>query len=144
MTFGLATAITIAQETLRHGEHSGAAPLAVTVLDRGGHPIVQLREDGAGFLRTDLATAKAWGALGMGEPSAQLAVRAAKNPEFFTSLGQVSDGRIALAAGGVLCQDAHGETVGAVGVSGDTADVDQQCAIAAIQAVGLIAIGGPR
>ncbi|OBK45778.1 heme-binding protein [Mycobacterium sp. 1081908.1] len=144
MNFSLATATTIAQETLLHGQRSGAAPLAVAVLDGGGHPIALMRSDGAGFLRTDIATAKAWGALGMGEPSAQLAIRAQKNPEFFTSLAQVSGGRIALAAGGVLCQGVNGEILGAVGVSGDTADADERCAIAGIQAAGLTAIGGPR
>ncbi|HEU4389778.1 MAG TPA: heme-binding protein, partial [Blastocatellia bacterium] len=42
------------------------APLAVAVLDAGGHLIAFKREDGAGILRFDLAFAKAWGALGMG------------------------------------------------------------------------------
>jgi uncharacterized protein GlcG (DUF336 family) len=114
------------------------------VLDGGGHPVVLMRSDGAGFLRADIAMAKAWGALGMGEPSAQLAISAKKNPEFFASLGQVSGGRMALGAGGVLCRGADGEILGAVGVSGDTAEVDENCAVAAIRAAGLTAIGGPR
>ena len=40
-------------------------PLTIVVLDAGGHVIVLKREDGAGFMRNDVAIAKAYGALGM-------------------------------------------------------------------------------
>ena len=42
------------------------APLAVAVLDTGGHLVAFQREDGAGFACFDIAYGKAWGALGMG------------------------------------------------------------------------------
>lgn len=82
MTIPLLFARTMADATWRRGREDGAAPLAVAVLDAGGHVKVVLREDDAGFLRVDIATAKAWGALGMAEPSRQLAMRAAKRPGF--------------------------------------------------------------
>jgi len=42
-------------------------------------------------------------------------------------------------AGGVLVRDDSGAIIGAVGVTGDTSDNDEELAIAAIQATGLTA-----
>ena len=39
--------------------------------------------------------------------------------------------------GGVLIRDGAGEVVGAVGISGDTSDNDEKCALAGIEAAGL-------
>jgi uncharacterized protein GlcG (DUF336 family) len=130
----LARAEALADGTLRHARTVGAAPLAVVVLDAGGHPVVVKREDGAGILRVDIATAKAYGALGMGMSSRDIAARAERQPVFFGSLAAVTDGRLAPAAGGVLVHDAAGELLGAIGVSGDTSDVDEACALAALTA----------
>ena len=138
MMLDLATALSIADGTLQQGRDRDAAPLAVAVLDVGGHVKVVLREDGAGYLRVEIAIAKAWGALGMGQSSRRLANRAQQGqPEFFMSLVAVGRGRVALSAGGVLCTDRDGEVIGAVGVSGDdVSDVDEACAAAAIEACG--------
>jgi uncharacterized protein GlcG (DUF336 family) len=47
--------------------------------------------------------------------------------------------------GGVLVKDAGGETIGAVGISGDTSDRDEVCAIAGIEAAGLKPqVGAPQ
>jgi uncharacterized protein GlcG (DUF336 family) len=40
-------------------------------------------------------------------------------------------------AGGVLVIDDRGETIGAIGVTGDTPDNDEICALAGIAAAGL-------
>jgi uncharacterized protein GlcG (DUF336 family) len=37
----------------------------------------------------------------------------------------------------VLIRDAAGDVIGAVGVSGDTSDRDEECALAGIEAAGL-------
>jgi uncharacterized protein GlcG (DUF336 family) len=42
----------------------------------------------------------------------------------------------------VLVRDAEGAVIGAVGVSGDTSDRDEECAIAGIEAAGLVADAG--
>ena len=138
MMLDLATALSIADGTLQQGRDRDAAPLAVAVLDVGGHVKVVLREDGAGYLRVEIAIAKAWGALGMGQSSRRLANRAQQGqPEFFMSLVAVGRGRVALSAGGVLLADRDGQVIGAVGVSGDdSSDVDEACAAAAIEACG--------
>lgn len=127
----------VAEGTLRHGRETGAAPLAVVVLDTGGHIVVVKRDDGAGILRVEIAFAKAYGAVGMGMSSRDIAQRAEQQPAFFTSLAAVTGGRLAPAAGGVLVRDAGGVLLGAVGVSGDVSDVDEQCALAGIAAAGL-------
>ena len=115
----------------------GAKPLGIIVLDAGGHPIAFARDDKASLFRFDIARAKALGALGMGSDSREIAARAAANPAFFTSVAIATAGGLALSAGGVLVRDAAGTIIGAVGVSGDTPDVDETCALAGIGSAGL-------
>jgi uncharacterized protein GlcG (DUF336 family) len=133
----LAQAEELAAATLAHGRSVGAAPLTVAVLDAGGHLVVLKREDGSGILRPQIAVAKAWGALGMGFSSRELGRRAEQQPVFFGALAAVAEGRLAPAAGGVLVRTPDGAVIGAVGVSGDVSDVDEDCALAAVRAVGL-------
>lgn len=133
----LAQSSAVAAATLARGREVGAAPLTVAVLDAGGHLVVLQREDGSGILRPQIAIAKAYGALGMGLSSRELGVRAEKQPTFFASLTAIADGRLAVAAGGVLIRSAEGAVVGAVGVSGDVSDVDEDCALAGVRAAGL-------
>ena len=134
----LAQAEAIASATLDHGRTVGAAPLTVAVLDAGGHLVVLKRADGSGILRPQIAQAKAWGALGMGFSSREIGRRAEAQPVFFASLAAVADGRFAPAAGGILVRDSSGVLLGAVGVSGDVSDVDEQCALAGVAAAGLV------
>ena len=134
----LTQATKVVEAALAKGRALNLAPLAVAVLDDGGHLKAFAREDGAGILRPQIATGKAWGALGMGFGSRTLAKRAADAPAFFSALFAASEGRLFPAAGGVLIKDSAGELVGAVGISGDTSDKDEACALAGIEAAGLI------
>jgi uncharacterized protein GlcG (DUF336 family) len=111
--------------------------LTVVVLDAGGHDIALKRQDGSGILRVDIARGKAWGALGMGFSSRELAERAQKVPAFMGALASVSQGRLVPAAGGVLIYDEGRNLVGAVGISGDTSDRDEDCAMSGVRAAGL-------
>ena len=138
----LAQASTIVDVALKKGRDSKLAPLTVAVLDAGGHLVAFKREDKSGILRYDIAYGKAWGALGMGFGSRTLASRAAKTPQFFTMLAAASGGRMVSNPGGVLIRDADGNVVGACGISGDTSDKDEMCAIAGIEAAGLKADPG--
>jgi len=138
----LAQASTILDAAIAEGRKRSLAPLAVAVLDAGGHLIAFKREDGAGFVRFDIAYGKAWGALGMGFGTRELAERAAKFPTFVAALSAASQGRMIPSPGGVLIVGADGEVVGAVGISGDLGDNDEICALAGIEAVGLSAIPG--
>jgi uncharacterized protein GlcG (DUF336 family) len=127
----LTCALEIAQATLAHGRRLGAAPLTVVVLDSGGHDVAVLREDGSGILRPQIARAKAWGALGMGFSSREIANRAASMPGFYGALAVAAEGRLVPVPGGVLVR-AQGRLIGAVGVSGDQSDIDEECAISAV------------
>lgn len=138
----LAQANTIVAAALKKGRETNCAPLTVAVLDAGGHLVSFQREDRSGLLRYDIACGKAWGALGMGFGSRELADRAGKNPTFFSALFAASGGRLVPVPGGVLIRDGRGETLGAVGISGDTSDKDEACAVAGIEAAGLMAMTG--
>ena len=142
MSVTLEQASTIVDVALKKAHDNKLAPLTVAVLDAGGHLVAFKREDKSGILRFDIAYGKAWGALGMGFGSRTLASRAAKTPQFFTMLAAASAGRMVTNPGGVLIKDAGGTTVGACGISGDTSDKDEMCAIAGIEAAGLKADPG--
>jgi uncharacterized protein GlcG (DUF336 family) len=142
MSVTLAQASTILDAALKKGRDTQCAPLSVAVLDAGGNLVAFKREDTSGILRFDIAFGKAWGALGMGLGSRTLFERAAQTPQFFTMLAAASGGRIVTNPGGVLVRDAAGNVIGAVGISGDTSDKDEVCAIAGIEAAGLKADPG--
>jgi uncharacterized protein GlcG (DUF336 family) len=142
MSVTLAQASTIVDAALKKGRDTDCAPLTVAVLDAGGHLVAFKREDRSGILRFDIAFGKAWGALGMGFGSRTLAERAANTPQFFTMLAAASGGRIISNPGGVLIKTGSGDIVGAVGISGDTSDKDEACAVAGIVAAGLRADPG--
>jgi len=142
MSVTLAQASTIVDVALKKAREAKFQPLTVAVLDAGGHLVAFKREDKSGILRFDIATGKAWGALGMGLGSRTLASRAAKTPQFFTMLASASGGRMVTNPGGVLIRDGGGAIVGACGISGDTSDKDEMCAIAGIEAAGLKADPG--
>lgn len=136
----LQQATTVVEAALRKGRETGCAPLAVAILDDGGHLKAFAREDGAGIIRPQIAVGKAWGALGMGMGSRALARRVAEQPQqapFFAALNAMSDGRVVPAPGGVLIRDGAGTVIGAVGISGDTSDKDEACALAGIEAAKL-------
>jgi uncharacterized protein GlcG (DUF336 family) len=142
MSITLAQAATIVDAALKKGRETNCAPLSVAVLDPGGHLVAFKREDKSGILRFDVAFGKAWGALGMGIGSRTLFERAQATPQFFTMLAAASHGRIVTNPGGVLIRSAAGDIVGAVGISGDTSDKDEVCAIAGVEAAGLKADPG--
>ena len=134
----------IIDTALAEARRSDFAPLAVAVLDAGGHLLAFKREDGAGFARFDIAYGKAWGALGMGFNTRELADRAARYPTFVAAIATATQGRMIPSPGGVLILDAANEVVGAVGISGDVGDNDELCAVAGIRAAGLVALGYNR
>src|SRR5438046_867734 len=137
----LQQATTIVESALRKARATSCAPLAVAVLDAGGHLKAFAREDGAGIVRPQIAIAKAWGALGMGVGTRALARRIAEQPQlvpFFGALNAMSEGRVVPVPGGVLVKDAGGAVIGAVGVSGDVSDKDEAGARARIEATRLL------
>ncbi|WP_029002025.1 GlcG/HbpS family heme-binding protein [Azohydromonas australica] len=133
----LAQANTILTAALQASHQAGYAPMAVVVLDDAGHLKAAQREDGASMFRIDVATGKAWAAVGMGTSSRTLAERAKGNPNFFGALAATAQGRFLPQTGAVLIKDAEGRVLGAVGASGGTGDEDEAICIAGISAAGL-------
>jgi uncharacterized protein GlcG (DUF336 family) len=137
MNVSLKQANTIVSAALAAGREHAFMPLTVVVLDAGGHMVSLQREDGSGIMRTDVAGGKAWCTLGMGTSTRMLRDRLSDRPQFVNALSAVSQGRFVPVPGGVLIRDDDGAIIGAVGVSGDTSDKDEFCAIHGIRAAGL-------
>lgn len=127
----------IIDTALAAGGAENMLPLTVVVLDAGGHVVALKRQDGSGILRVDIATGKAWGALGMGIPSRTIRDRLGERPAFQGALVGASNGRFVPVPGGVLVLDGERRVIGAVGISGDTSDKDEYAAIQGIKAAGL-------
>jgi len=138
----LAQASIIIDVALKKAREVKQMPQTVVVLDAGGHVVCAKREDGSGIVRFEIATGKAYGALGMGWGSRTMMERAAQNPNFLAAIVAASGGRLVPNPGGVLIRDAGGQIVGAVGISGDTGDNDEIIAVAGIEAAGLKADPG--
>lgn len=133
---------TMIAAALQAGRDHDMQPLAVIVLDGGGHVIAFEREDSASTMRFAVAHGKAFGALGLGVGSRTLMLRAEQQPAFITSVAAAFGGALVPVPGGVLVADSEGAVIGAVGVSGDTSDNDEIAAVAGIRSAGLAPITG--
>jgi uncharacterized protein GlcG (DUF336 family) len=139
------TAITLDQANaaitaaLAHGRQLGLKPLSVAILDPGGHLVAFQRGDGASLLRPQISVGKASGALALGISSRRIGEMAEDRPAFVGALGGIAAHGIVPAAGGIIIVDAQDQVIGAIGVTGDTSDQDEACALAALAATGLAA-----
>lgn len=112
-------------------------PLSVAVLDAGGFLLAFQRSDGSSNLRPQIAIGKAAGALALGVNSRKVGDMAIERPHFIGSLSTLVPGGIVPVAGGVLIVDTDGNTIGAVGATGDTSDNDETAVLAGIASAGL-------
>src|SRR5579862_2030151 len=131
-TLTLADAMALIDHVLATARAEHLKPLAVAVVNTGGQLIAFKREDQSSLLRSDIAIGKAWAVLATGLGARELLRRMTANPHFYNALAANASGKMIPGIGGVLVRDAQGESVGAVGVSGDTADNDERCAVAGI------------
>ncbi|MEM9287962.1 MAG: heme-binding protein [Pseudomonadota bacterium] len=133
MTLTLEAANTMISAAFAKAREEGMKPLGISILDAGGHLIAFQREDGASFLRLGISQAKAWTALALQMPSRAYADMAKERPQFAGSLDGISEGKMAASAGGLLIEK-DGQTLGAIGVSGDLPDNDEIAAKAGLLA----------
>jgi uncharacterized protein GlcG (DUF336 family) len=106
--------------------------VAVAVVDRGGQPLVVLRDNLAGAHTVSTAIGKAWSAVSFRTDTHELAstTQAGKPQSGIRNLPNV----VAI-AGGIMVQ-AKGALAGAIGVSGAPGgDIDDVCAKAGIAAI---------
>jgi len=122
------TALRIAQAAITQCRKEGVQ-IAVTVVDRGGHPQVVLRDVLAMDITVPISKQKAHTAMAFNSPLSQLEGR-------FTKPFQVPklDGLI-IAAGGIPI-NVGGTIMGGIGVSGaPSGKTDEKCAKAGLKAV---------
>lgn len=107
--------------------------VSVAVVDDGGHLIAFGRMDGAEIAGPTLAIDKAFTAVAHRASTAELGVLAAPGGPLY-GLHANGGGRYVIFAGGIPLVDGSGTFVGAVGVSGASAEDDASCAQAAVSA----------
>ena len=126
---------------LDHRRTNDMKPLTVAIIDAGGHLVALQREDGTSNLRADIAQGKAKGAVALGLGSRALFNRAQEQPYFIDAMNALNSGYLVPVPGGVLIKR-DGALIGAIGITGDTSDNDEACAVAAIKKHGLTAETG--
>jgi uncharacterized protein GlcG (DUF336 family) len=109
-------------------------PVTLCVLNVAGVALGLERVGDPGTFTSIVADGKANGALTMGRDSSQLAAMAERAPAIVNAMITRTGGRFVAVAGGVLVQQG-GAVVGAIGVSGATAEEDEQIAQAGAKAL---------
>jgi uncharacterized protein GlcG (DUF336 family) len=134
----LAVAQGMVEAARAHARQKGMNPLVIVVLDARGVLKVGIAEGGTSLRRADVATGKAHGALAMGLGSRTLHTRAQNQPYFIAAVTHAVGGSLVPVPGGVLIRSKEGELLGAIGISGDSSDNDEEAAMAGIAAVDLV------
>jgi uncharacterized protein GlcG (DUF336 family) len=114
-------------------------PLTAVVLDAGARVKAAQKQDGSSLLRYEIAYGKAYAALAMGRSSKLVLQKQREKPVFMENLMALADGPMFLEGGGQLILDNQGEVVGAIGITGDINEKDDECAFAGIRKAGFIA-----
>ena len=122
---------------LARGRELDCRPLAVVVVEPGSVVKAFQKEDHGAMLRFEMACGKAYAALALGRSSNLVRVRAEERPLFMDYLTRASGDRIFPEGGGRLIRDGQGNVIGAVGVTGDTQERDDELAVHGIRASGL-------
>ena len=142
MTLKLDTARKILDAALAKIAELKTKPMAVVVLDARGCIKASVLQDGTSLMRHEVAHGKAYGALAMGVGSRALFKRANEQPYFIDAANTMARGALIPVPGGVLIKDSNGDVVGAVGISGDTSENDEACAVFGIKSAGLVSDTG--
>ena len=137
------TSITLAQAEriidaiIERGVALNCRPLGVIVVEPGCKVKAFKKEDGASMIRFEMAYGKAYAALSLGRSSKLVRERAQERPIFMRYLIAASGEQIFPEGGGLQIRNPEGDVIGAVGVTGDTEDRDEELAAHGIHAAGL-------
>jgi len=134
----LSQARTIIEAIIARGAETGCRPLSVIVVEPGCKVKAFEKEDGASMIRFEMAFGKAYAALALGRSSRLVRIRNEEKPAFMRYLMAASDDQIFPEGGGMQIRNADGTVIGAVGVTGDTEDRDEELAVHGIHAAGLL------
>ncbi|MEU0720170.1 heme-binding protein [Streptomyces lavendulocolor] len=120
-------------DTARRAAEAAGVAVAVTVLDAGGHLLAFRRDDRAVLIAGETSTRKAFTALQLNTPTADL-VDAVQPGGPFHTLPTALDRPLLFIAGGVPVHR-DGRLIGAIGVGGGAPEQDHGFAIAAVDAL---------
>ena len=109
--------------------------MSFAVVDVSGRQVALIRMDGARWMTTQVAQAKAFTAATFRRSSAAVEELAEQRPDLFQSLTQLIDEPMLLAGGG-LPIIIDGTLLGGVGASGGTEAEDIDCAQVGLDAIG--------
>ncbi|MET8719790.1 MULTISPECIES: GlcG/HbpS family heme-binding protein [Streptomyces] len=119
--------------TARRAAEEAGVTVSVTVLDAGGHLLAFRRDDRAVLISGETSTRKAYTALQLNTPTADL-VDAVQPGGLFHTLPTALDRPLLFIAGGVPVHR-DGRLIGAVGVGGGAPEQDHGFATAAVRAL---------
>jgi len=137
MSITLDQANRIIAAIIKRGQEINCRPLSVLVVEPGCKVKAFQKEDGSSMIRFEMAFGKAYAALAMGRSSKLVKVRAEEKPIFMRYLNAATGDQIFPEGGGLQILDQDVEFIGAVGVTGDTEDCDEELAAHGIRAAGL-------
>jgi uncharacterized protein GlcG (DUF336 family) len=127
----------VIEAVLARGRELKCRPLSVVVVEPGASVKAFQKEDDSSMLRFEMAYGKAYAALALGRSSSLVRVRAEERPMFMEYVIRASGDRIFPEGGGMLIRNNDGDVIGAVGVTGDTQERDEELAAHGIRAAGL-------
>jgi len=137
-TVTLKQAEAIIDAIFEEAERAENKPMAVIVTDQGAAPIIFKKQDDSSMIRYEMAHGKAYASLAMGRSSSLVRYRAEERPLFMDYLFRASEGKIFAEDGGMLIRDTDGTLLGAVGVTGERPERDEELAIHGIQTAGFL------
>jgi uncharacterized protein GlcG (DUF336 family) len=126
----------IIEAIFSRGRELGCRPLSVVVVEPGAKVKAFQKEDGSAMMRFEMAYGKAYAALALGRSSSLVRSRTEERPLFMQYVIRASGDQIFPEGGGMLIRDNDGEVIGAVGVTGDTQERDEELAAHGIRAAG--------
>lgn len=133
----LAQANAVIEAILRRARELKLRPMSVVVVEPGAVVKAFQKEDGSSMMRFEMAMGKAYASLALGRSSSLVLTRTEQRPIFMEFLFNASERKIFAEGGGRLIRAADGEVIGAVGVTGDTQEMDEEIAAHGIHAAGL-------
>src|ERR687892_751634 len=122
---------------LARAREQSCRPMSVIIVEPGAKVKAFQKEDDSAMMRFEMAFGKAYAALALGRSSSLVRMRTEERPLFMQYLIRASGDQIFPEGGGMLIRDNDGEVIGAVGVTGDTQERDEELAAHGIRAAGL-------
>lgn len=134
----LAKAEAMIDAILKKAADEHCKPMAVAVTNQGGSVIAFKKQDDSSMLRFEMAFGKCYGALALGRSTSLVRLRAEQRPLFMDYLFRASEGKIFAEDGGMLVRDQDGTLLGAIGVTGERPERDEELAAHGIRTAGFL------